>query len=165
MSRRIALVLVITILLGGGLLLFRSRSNGRLPGQVEVHEMNLFDGLRNDWIADLEAHRLQPSLDLYASDAVFINPDGTHSIGSAAIRSLYESVFAAFDAQIRMVPMSHQLSGNLAFESGTYTEQTVERRTQKVQNVHGDYLTVYRLEKPNRWLIVQQVWTEAPQSK
>lgn len=120
----------------------------------------LFDHLRNEWISDLEAQRLEPALRHYDAEATFINPNGTHADGVAAIRSLYSAVFAAVQARIQMTPRSASVSGDLAYESGSYTEQITDRKTHQTSSIRGDYLTVYRRDKTREWRIAQQAWTE-----
>ena len=117
--------------------------------------------LRQSWIEDLEAHRLLASLGRYAPDADFLSGDGGHAEGTAAIRQLYSFVFDHFDASIAMTSRVTSQSGDLAYDSGSYTEQITDRTTHKVTPVHGDYLTIYR-HLGLQWLIVQQAFTQAP---
>lgn len=121
--------------------------------------------LRHDWVTALEAQNLEASLALYAADANFINPDGTHTKSAAELRKLYTTVFAAFTAKIKLVSRTTGQSGNLAYDSGSYTETLAERGQPAGQGFHavrGDYLTLYRHDPDDRWRIVQQVWTQAP---
>ena len=118
--------------------------------------------LRQSWIEDLEAHRLLAAFAHYAPTAAFLNPDGSHAEGQAAIRDLYSFVFAHFDSDIRLTSRNTGQSGDLAYDSGAYAEHLTDHVSLHVRSVAGDYLTVYHRERPGVWLIVQQVWTEAP---
>ena len=116
--------------------------------------------LRQSWIEDLEGHRLLASLSHYAPDADFLSADGNHAGGTKAIRELYSTVFARFDASIQMTSRVTSASGDLAYDSGSYTERITLRDTHQVLDYHGDYLTIYR-HLGLQWLIVQQAFTQA----
>ena len=51
--------------------------------------------------------------------------------------------------------------GDLAFDSGDYSETLVPTKSGPDQHYKGDYLIVFRRQKDGHWLIVQQVWTFA----
>ena len=42
--------------------------------------------IREEWVQDLHAKRLEPILKSYAPDAVFLQPNGDRIVGSAALR-------------------------------------------------------------------------------
>lgn len=119
-----------------------------------------FAGLRNRWVQKLESRDLAGALALYARDATFTNPDGTQVRG-AALENLYKTVFQSFRAKIVMTPRSHAVSGALAYEAGSYTEDLTAIASGKLTHLHGDYLTIYRRTDSGSWLIVEQMWTEA----
>ena len=54
------------------------------------------------------------------------------------------------------------MSGDLAYDSGTFRETLITRATGKRQESTGSYVTVYRRNKEGGWLIVEQVWTGPP---
>jgi ketosteroid isomerase-like protein len=84
----------------------------------------------------------------------------------AALRQLFQTITTTMDSDLAFTSERVEISGDLAYDSGTYKETLVTRATGKVQHTSGDYLTVYRRTKaPNGnavWLIVEQVWTGAP---
>jgi len=120
-----------------------------------------FNALRKSWVHSLETRDLQASLAAYAGDAVFTSADGTHVSGQE-LRQLYETVFKAFRATITMTPRATEFSGRLAYEAGSYDETVVVTESGTRKHFSGDYLTIYRNAGKAKWLIVQQVWTEAP---
>ncbi|MFY9856176.1 MAG: nuclear transport factor 2 family protein [Terracidiphilus sp.] len=119
-----------------------------------------FEGLRNQWVQKLESRDLAGSLALYADDATFANPDGTH-VSGAALANLYKTVFESFHAKIVVTPRSDAFSSSLAYEAGSYAEDLVAIANGKQIHVSGDYLTIYRRTAAGKWLIVEQMWTEA----
>lgn len=119
--------------------------------------------LRQAWVAALEARSLEGSLALYATDATFINPDGTHADTPAQLRTLYASVFAHFTSRIDLTSRRTGQSGDLAFDSGSFTEVLHESGKPAGQGTHhfsGDYLTLYQRGRDGRWRILQQAWTQ-----
>jgi ketosteroid isomerase-like protein len=119
-----------------------------------------FEGLRNDWVQKLESRELAGSLALYSGDATFTNPDGTH-VSGASLANLFQTVFQSFRAKIVMTPRSDAFSGALAYEAGSYAEDLITIADGKQVHVNGDYLTIYRRTDAGKWLIVEQMWTEA----
>ena len=124
-----------------------------------------FAGLRTQWEQDLHAKRIDDAVAQYAADADFISDAGrTH--GTAAIRELYKNITSTFDSDLTFISQKVEISGDLAYDSGTYKETLVTRASGKTQHMAGDYLTVYRRTKVGThgnavWLIVEQVWTGA----
>jgi ketosteroid isomerase-like protein len=123
-----------------------------------------FAGLREEWASDLHEKNVDASVALYAPNAVFVQPDGTRVQGTAALRDLYRKVTSTFDSTLAFSPREIETSGDLAYDSGTYTETLVTRATGQKTHMAGSYLTVYRKDKDAGWKIVEQVWTGGPAS-
>lgn len=118
-----------------------------------------FAALRQEWARDLHDKRVEASVALYAPDATFIQPDGGRVEGAAAIRTLYQTITSTFDSDLTFTSRQVAVSGELAYDSGTYTETLVTRPTGEKQPMAGSYQTVYRKTTTGGWKIVQQVWT------
>ena len=117
-----------------------------------------FEKLRQEWTDDLHEKRVEASTALYAADAVFIQPDGARIRGAPAIRRLYQKVTSTFDSSLNFSSEHVAISGDLAYDSGTYTETLVMRSTHKSILNKGSYLTIYRMGKDGNWKIVEQMW-------
>jgi ketosteroid isomerase-like protein len=137
----------------------------QVPGAAKpapATDQDPFAALRDQWAKDLKGKFIDDSLAQYAPDADFISDEGrTH--GAAALRQLFTTVTKTFDSDLAFHSERIEISGELAYDSGTYKETLLNRATGKAQPMAGDYLTVYRRTKlPNGnavWLIVEQVWT------
>lgn len=122
-----------------------------------------FVGLRNQWASDLHAKHIDDSLAQYAADADFISDAGrTH--GTVALRDLFKNITATLDSDLTFTSERVEVSGDLAYDSGTYTETLLTRATGKTQHMAGSYLTVYRRTTVGAngnavWLIKEQIWT------
>jgi ketosteroid isomerase-like protein len=122
---------------------------------------NVFGALRQEWARNLHDKHVDASVAEYAADAEFINPDGSRAHGTAELRHLFETVTGMFDSDLVFESKKVEISGDLAYDSGTYQEGLTVRATGKAQRASGSYLTVYRRGKDGAWLIVEQVWTGA----
>jgi ketosteroid isomerase-like protein len=121
-----------------------------------------FAKLREDWAQNLHEKRVEASMAEYAADAEFLPPDGSRVKGKAALQELFEMVTKAFDSDLTFTSAHVEVSGDLAYDSGTYRETLATRATGKSHELSGSYLTVYRHDKSGAWLIVEQVWTGGP---
>lgn len=136
----------------------------QVPGAAKpapATDQDPFAALRDQWAKDLKGKFIDDSLAQYAADADFISDAGrTH--GAAALRQLFTTVTKEFDSDLGFDSERIEVSGELAYDSGTYKETLKNRATGTLQTMMGDYLTVYRRTKaPNGnavWLIVEQVW-------
>jgi ketosteroid isomerase-like protein len=119
----------------------------------------VFAELRQQWARNLHDKRIDVSVGEYATDAEFIQPDGTRVRGSDALRKLFETITTTFDSDLVFESQRVETSGKLAYDSGTYHETLVLRASEKHQSSTGSYLTIYRREPNGVWLIVEQAWT------
>src|SRR5476651_436214 len=54
--------------------------------------------IREAWVQDLRAKQLELILKFYALDAVFLQPTGERITGSAALRTLFQTIMATFNS-------------------------------------------------------------------
>jgi peptidoglycan/xylan/chitin deacetylase (PgdA/CDA1 family) len=120
-----------------------------------------FAALRRQWARNLHDKQIDASVAEYMADAEFINPEGSRVHGTAELRHLFETVTAMFDSDIEFDSKQFELSGYLAYDSGTYQEHLTVRATGKAQRASGSYLTIYKCTKEGVCLIAEQVWTGA----
>ncbi|HKD78644.1 MAG TPA: DUF4440 domain-containing protein [Candidatus Angelobacter sp.] len=119
-------------------------------------------GIRDTWVEDLRAKRIEHILKLYASDAVFLQPTGDRVAGAAALRALFQTVMATFDSDLTLHSQTVETSGDLAFDSGDFRETlTTIARGAKI-TATGSYLIIYKRQKNGTWLIIQHVFTGTP---
>jgi uncharacterized protein (TIGR02246 family) len=121
-----------------------------------------FTQLHDDWARSLHEKRVDASVAKYAADAEFIQPDGQRVKGTAALKQLFEMITKTFDSDLKFTSVRVEVSGDLAYDSGTYRETLITRATGKRQESAGSYLTIYRKSKDGGWRIAEQVWTGAP---
>ena len=121
--------------------------------------VDLFAPMREQWARDLKEKNIDASLGEFAPDAEFIGPDGSRVRGTAALRALLETITKVYDSDLTFYSQKVEVSGDLAYDSGTYRETLILRGTGERQHSSGSYTTIYRREKDGHWLIAEQVWT------
>lgn len=134
-----------------------SAQSSNSPASAE--SANVFRRLREEWASHLRQKQIEASVEMFAPDADFLPPDGTRIHGTAELRKLYQSVTAAFDSDLIFDSSRVEISGDLAYDTGSYREQLTERTTNKPHMLTGTYLTIYRRDSANHWRIVEQAWT------
>ena len=118
--------------------------------------------LRSNWCKYLHAKQLDPEMDLYAEDAVFLQPTGERITGLPAIRKLFVEVMAAVTSEPLLTSVDLEVSGMLAYDSGTYQETLTNVSTRAKTEVHGSFLMVLKRQNDGKWRIQQQMWSQSP---
>lgn len=137
----------------------------RLEAQIPVADAaKEISAIRSQWIQFLHSRQLEPVVALYADDAVFLQPTGETIAGKDAIRGLFRQVMAAVTSDPTLTSMRIDSSGNLAYDSGEYRETLTNVATGAKTEAHGSYLTVLKHQPDGKWRIVEQMWSEAPES-
>jgi ketosteroid isomerase-like protein len=118
--------------------------------------------IREAWVQDLRAKKLEPILKFYAPDAVFLQPSGERITGSAAIRTLFQSIMSTFNSDLTLQSQNLETSGDLAYDSGDFQETLTNVATGAKIRSKGSYITIFKRQPNGSWQIVQQVWTGSP---
>jgi ketosteroid isomerase-like protein len=118
--------------------------------------------LRDAWVQDLRTKQLEPILKFYAADAAFLQPDGERITGSAALRTLFQTIMASFNSDLTLHSQNLEASGDLAYDSGDFQETLTNIATGAKINSKGSYVIIYKRQANGAWQIVQHVWTGTP---
>ncbi len=118
--------------------------------------------IREDWVQDLRSKQLEPILKFYAPDAVFLQPTGERITGSAALRTLFQTIMATFDSDLTLHSQNLETSGDLAYDSGDFQETLTTIATGAKITAKGSYIIIFKRQRSGNWQIVQHVWTGAP---
>jgi uncharacterized protein (TIGR02246 family) len=101
---------------------------------------------------------------LYAPDAVFLTGTGDRISGRAAIRALFKSAMAAHTSDLTPRSLVTEVSGNLAYDSGEYSETITPASGVASSELKGNYLIVFKRQRNGKWLIIEHMWTDKPAS-
>jgi ketosteroid isomerase-like protein len=118
--------------------------------------------LREAWVQDLRAKRLEPILKFYAPDAVFLQPNGDRITGTAALRDLFRNIMATFNSHLTLHSHNLETSGDLAYDSGDFDESLTAIATGAKITSKGSYVIIYKRQAGGDWKIVQHVCTGTP---
>jgi ketosteroid isomerase-like protein len=121
-----------------------------------------FARLRSEWALNLHEKHVEASIAEYAPDAEFIDPSGARVRGATELRQLFTTITQTFDSDLHFTSVRTELSGDLAYDSGTFDETLLTKATGKTLQSKGSYLTIYRRSKDGVWLIIEQIWTGTP---
>jgi ketosteroid isomerase-like protein len=118
--------------------------------------------IREAWVEDLRTKQLEPILNFYDPDAVFLQPTGERITGSAALRTLFQTIMATFNSDLTLHSRNLETSGDLAYDSGDFQETLTTIATGAKINAKGSYVIIFKRQPSGSWQIVQHVWTGTP---
>jgi ketosteroid isomerase-like protein len=118
--------------------------------------------IREVWVQDLRTKQLEPILKFYAPDAVFLQPTGERITGSAALRTLFQTIMATFNSDLTLHSQNLETSGDLAYDSGDFQETLTTIATGAKITSKGSYIIIFKRQPNGSWQIVQHVWTGTP---
>ena len=97
----------------------------------------------------------------YTNDAIIIDPSAPTVTGKANIEKFYKDVLATTHVlEVTRTQSSFETSGNLAVETGTYT-QRVQEAGKSPAEVRARYTIVFK-NVNGRWLVSRDVATPLP---
>jgi ketosteroid isomerase-like protein len=118
--------------------------------------------IREAWVQDLRTKQLEPILKFYVADAVFLQPTGERITGSAALRTLFQTIMATFNSDLTLHSQNLETSGDLAYDSGDFQETLTTIATGAKITAKGSYIFIFKRQANGSWQIVQNVWTGTP---
>lgn len=121
-----------------------------------------FVKLREAWVQDLRTKQLEPILKFYAADAAFLQPTGERLTGSAALRTLFQTIMTSFNSDLTLHSQSLETSGSLAYDSGDFEESLTNIASGAKITSKGSYIIIYKRQPNGTWQIVQHAWTGTP---
>jgi uncharacterized protein (TIGR02246 family) len=93
---------------------------------------------------------------LYTTDAVFMPPNQAAVKGRTNIEAWFQKEMAGGAATLKLSPFESRISGDLAFEAGTYT-LAIKPKTGQPMTDTGKYIVVLKKEGPD-WKISHDVF-------
>ena len=129
------------------------------PADDKPKGADTFAVLRAEWARNLHDKRVAASVAEYAPDGEFMDPGGGRVRGAVALRELFQTITVTYDSDLKFTSQHADVRGELAYDSGTYTEILIVRASGRVEHSSGSYLTIYERGKGGEWLIAEQMWT------
>ena len=119
--------------------------------------------LRDDWLQNFRQKNVEAAVAMYAENAAFLPPDGQVVAGRAAIHDLYRTVAATYDSDLTLHSRRIETSGNLAYDTGDFSETLTTISNGAAQKLSGQYIMEFRRDTLGHWKIVEHVWTQVPE--
>jgi uncharacterized protein (TIGR02246 family) len=135
-----------------GLALLAVYCNQPPPDTRAADEAAIRD-INKTWFTAYNAGDAAGIVALHAEDAVVCPPGAPAARGASAIRGHYEKELAAGFSSTAGPTSDVGASGDLGWESGTYTATDKSGKTVDV----GKYVTVFA-KKNGKWLIIRDIW-------
>ena len=151
-----------------------------LPAQTSANSEKEIAKIREQWVANWNAKKLEPIVQLYAQDAVFLPSTGQRIEGREAIGSYLKQVMDSSAGKLSVKSLASEESAKLAFDSGSFEDTlkggsaiisghgtisgtvTITGGGGEQRQVKGSYLIVLKRGSDNKWLIQQHASTEVP---
>lgn len=124
------------------------------------------EDVSQQWAGYWNAKNLGALMTLYARDPVFLAASGERWEGLGEIRRHFAEGLARYDPRLTLHSARSDVSGNFAFDSGSYTESVSPVKGGREIRARGNYLILFRRASRHApWRILEQAWTEFDPSK
>jgi uncharacterized protein (TIGR02246 family) len=95
---------------------------------------------------------------LYASDGAELPPNAPAVVGRAAIEKYHKDFAQQFMMHgLTLTPQKTQVSGDIAYDVGTYKQQLMPMKGGAVMDDHGKYVVLMKKEGGN-WLVTHAIY-------
>jgi len=151
--------MVMAVGLAMGAMAWGQATQPSAPADEKPKGADTFAVLRAEWARNLHDKRVAASVAEYAPEGEFMDPSGGRVRGATALRELFQTITVTYDSDLKFTSQHTDVRGELAYDSGTYTEILIVRASGRVEHSSGSYLTIYERGKGGEWLIAEQMWT------
>lgn len=132
--------------------------NACSKGQQSANPDSVKQAIQADeakWNQDFKAKDTERLASHYADDGFLFTTGVPAADGSTAIRQVYAnaSTDPAFNVQFSSDKID--VSGDLAYSRGKFTERYTDKKTGKVMSGSGSYITVYKKQDDGSWKAVE----------
>ena len=104
------------------------------------------------WEAALNASDIDALVDLYASDARLLPPNGKMKSGSAAVRAEFGAMIDA-GLSVELTSIEAMVSGDIGYNVGTYTLMSGDTQVDV-----GKYMETWRRGDDGQWRYSNDIW-------
>jgi uncharacterized protein (TIGR02246 family) len=98
----------------------------------------------------------------YAEGAVLMPPDQATVEGTAAIQAYFQGFFDANTATIELASNEIEVSGDWAYDRGTYTMTTTPKAGGDAATIYGKYLVLLARQADGTWKVSRDIDNHSP---
>ena len=95
---------------------------------------------------------------LFTEDGVQMPPNAPANVGRETIRRWSEALLSAFRAEFALSVEEVRVSGDWAFERGTYTIGLAPTAGDDPMRDSGKYITIYQRQPGGSWRLARDIW-------
>jgi uncharacterized protein (TIGR02246 family) len=117
------------------------------------------------WNDQFKSKDLEGLLSHYTDDAFFVAPGAPAANGSTDIRKLYSDALADHYFEVSFASDKIDVSGDLAYARGHFSEKYQDRKSLKIVSDSGSYLTVYKKQADGSWKAIEDVAAADPATR
>ncbi|HSG00938.1 MAG TPA: SgcJ/EcaC family oxidoreductase [Vicinamibacterales bacterium] len=127
------------------------------PPDTTAEDLAAISALRDAFRTGFNAGDAAALAALFTDDAVLMNPGQATAAGPAAIEALYGQLFAEMTAQTEIRPEATEVSGSLAYDSGTYTGTMTPKAGGDAMTEEGRYVVILKKGADGSWKIARDI--------
>jgi ketosteroid isomerase-like protein len=117
------------------------------------------------WNDQFKSKDLEGLLSHYTDDAFFAAPGSPPANGSTDIRKLYSDALTDHYFQVSSASDKIDVSGDLAYSRGHFSEQYQDRKSLKIVSDSGSYLSVYKKQADGSWKVIEEIAAADPATR
>ena len=143
---------------------YESKAGGNEAAAPAANAGAITDAIKADekkWNEDFKAKSLDGLLSHYAPDATAVFP-GSASVTGDALRKAYEDALKDPGFDVSFSSEKVDVSGDLAYARGHFTEKYTDPNTKAVASNSGSYITVYKKQADGSWKVAEDFTAVEP---
>jgi uncharacterized protein (TIGR02246 family) len=121
-------------------------------------DLKAIDVVRDAHVAALNAGDARAWVAQFTDDAVQMPPNAPANVGGAKIASWSQAFLDQFRVHFALAVDEVRVSGEWAFERGTYIISLTSQAGGPAMQDVGKYLTVYQRKPGNTWRMARDIW-------
>jgi uncharacterized protein (TIGR02246 family) len=117
------------------------------------------------WNADFKARNAEAVVGHYADEAFLVAPGAPVADGMTDIRKIFAAALSDRNFQLTFDSDKIEVSGDLAYSRGHFSEKYTDPKTAKVMTDSGAYLTIYKKQQDGSWKVVEDFVVADPATR
>lgn len=126
--------------------------------ETEAEALAAIAEFNRQYLAAINTGDLAALEALTTDDHMMISSGGPPLAGKAALVSTMRAAFESFDIEETWAPEETVVSGDLAYQRGTFVVVTTPVAGGDPLRVEGNFLRIYRRQPDGRWLMVRDTF-------
>lgn len=133
------------------------------PARTSESDLRAINSMRTQAEAAENSGNAEALLALFAEDAVMMPPNRPAVVGVPAARAFVPDFFKAFALSEQFSSQEVVVSGDWAFDRGTYTLTLTSRSDRSAVTTKGKYLWILKRSADGTWKYARTAWSpDAP---